>query len=298
VSLVLLELARTPKCCHLPKNLSEVGDNLLNWTVPNTLLNDPNIDRVYRLEQAREMAANSSRRVVSIAEYRDLYPQIRDEHFVTPQHPRGTFRRLFASLFQPSPALQAAIIEAINNKYAHPQLPPHYLAVQIRMKYPLRRSGKELGPIRPDIHHHPKLVTSVANHAVQVLVDKWKESSSSSLSSDDEKSNLPIYVTSDSSDVVHYLLERHNHSSSTTEYSNFLPHRLFSIDLKRSHPWVERNTTTDDLLPSFVDLWILGHAECVSYGIGGYGVFGARLAGEQCMVQHRSSKFWRDYKQY
>ena len=50
------------------------------------------------------------------------------------------------------------------------------------------------------------------------------------------------------------------------------------------------------MFPVFLDYWLMAHSQCVSYGIGGFGKFGANLAGTGCMIQHRSSKKWGGYE--
>jgi hypothetical protein len=38
----------------------------------------------------------------------------------------------------------------------------------------------------------------------------------------------------------------------------------------------------------FMDLWVLAHAACVSYGVGGFGRFASVLAGRHCWARYRN----------
>jgi hypothetical protein len=58
--------------------------------------------------------------------------------------------------------------------------------------------------------------------------------------------------------------------------------------MSRPHIEFSKEINPADLFPVFIDLFLLTGSRCISYGMGGYGLFGARLAGERCSVQHRS----------
>jgi hypothetical protein len=47
----------------------------------------------------------------------------------------------------------------------------------------------------------------------------------------------------------------------------------------------------EDVYPTFVDLWIMAHATCHSFGVGGFGLFASKLSGHygHCTTQHRDT---------
>lgn len=100
---------------------------------------------------------------------------------------------------------------------------------------------------------------------------------------------MPVYFTSDESNDVIYMKDNSPYAQggqSPVNVAALTDINRFHSDDKRFN-W--ENDDPRDLYPVFLDLWLMGNAKCVSYGQGGFGRFGARLADEGCMIQHQVS---------
>lgn len=190
-----------------------------------------------------------------------------------------TFSQFYQIMFAPAPALR----EFIDASMASMDLRPDsaYLAAQVRSLYPLRNGT---GLVRPTMGTHPALVQSWATRAVRSVVNAYREGGG------DSGTALPVYVTADDPKVVRFLKSGDSDMSKAVVGLESMP-----------RPHVEFAATAgdaplDELFPAFLDLWMLSHARCVAYGLGGYGRLGASLGGTGCAVRHRRSQSWSDYE--
>jgi len=197
-------------------------------------------------------------------------PKIEKELYSTNQHPDGIFREIFYTLFQLSPGL-TKYIEGLEEYQVLSQKP--YLAVHIRANYPERLPKKaKIKQIDYSDASHVQLMHSWANNAVEKVVKLYERYHFIT-------KNLPIFVASDSIQAIAYLKAS---KTNGTIYS------LENLNRKLNLEWsIVPNASAH--FSAFADLLLLGNATCVSYGIGGYGRFGAKLANESCMTQHRST---------
>jgi hypothetical protein len=238
-------------------------------------------------EQRTKDIRSSDKRVVCVYSQDDLYNEVKQD-FATEAQPYGTYADTFRALFEPSTALAAQIDNIMANILGDSLRGNIYLAAQIRSAYPFHDKNHK-GLIRPSLESHPNEVRGWADNAVRSVIRAYTQylmSANATMIPASQKI-LPVYVTSDRPSIVEYLKFHSpfaNASSSTTTFPSI---KIIGLEsMKRPH--VQRNVeNATDLFPAFIDLFILAGSSCVSYGMGGYGIFGARLAGEQCLVQHR-----------
>jgi hypothetical protein len=221
---------------------------------------------------------------------------------------------VFRHLFYPTPALQHEINVVVQ---AHHLVLGHYVGLHMRAKYVgnayiATRNGtedKEGGGLMTENLDVIRDIRRTANNAMNCAMSIMPDT--------------PIvYVASDTNEPIEYLLKesvwpiaggttnvnfthpypKYYYSQSpplkppsgprkfnTTKHAPKVVARLdfeqealhFDSDTKRPQPI--------DMYPIFVDLWILGHAKCISQGVGGYSELASQLTGNlhTCRIFHR-----------
>jgi len=194
----------------------------------------------------------------------DLYGEHKD-FFKTEARPHGSFGDLMRLLFEPTPPLAKLIEESMAEIKVTPN---KYLAAHFRYSYPHLEDRKAIMP--------NELRRKIVDNSVACVV--YAEGSK----------DMPIYFTSDVSKDVEYMkdLSPYAKKDSNINIVALTNMQRFHSDDKRFN-W--KKDDPRDLYPVFVDLWLMGNSKCVSYGQGGFGMFGARLADEGCMIQHQKS---------
>ncbi|EJK77215.1 hypothetical protein THAOC_00966, partial [Thalassiosira oceanica] len=241
-------------------------------------------------------ALSADRRVICVATQEDLNKEAIRANFYSDRNetaPTDTFSRIYRLLFEPTPELRRFVLDSMEGLGLSPESP--YLAAHVRSGYPLFNVSWF---VWPDMDSHPDLVKSWSENAVRSVVAAYRQSLESNASSSfGDTDRLVVYVASDAPQVVEYLKSISDQAGNAAVANSREGWPLIvgmetkdrpNIDLaKPMHP--------SEWYPAFLDIWILSHARCVSYGIGGFGRFGANLARTGCMVQHRSSRKWLDY---
>jgi len=241
-------------------------------------------------------ALSADRRVICVATQEDLNKEAIRANFYSDRNetaPTDTFSRIYRLLFEPTPELRRFVLDSMEGLGLSPESP--YLAAHVRSGYPLFNVSWF---VWPDMDSHPDLVKSWSENAVRSVVAAYRQSLESNASSSfGDTDGLVVYVASDAPQVVEYLKSISDQAGNAAVANSREGWPLIvgmetkdrpNIDLaKPKHP--------SEWYPAFLDIWILSHARCVSYGIGGFGRFGANLARTGCMVQHRSSRKWLDY---
>jgi len=193
----------------------------------------------------------------------DLYADFKEQYFVTKRRPEGTYSSIMNLLFQPSAKVNLLFLDTMKKLGLKPR---QYLAAHFRDRYPHMPDRKA----KMSDEHKKHLL----HNAVDCVVHK------------SGIKNMPIYITSDKWKMVKYLL----HDSPYAEKNN-PPVRIVGIeDINRENidegiDFLRR--TPQEFYSIFVDMLIFSHSKCVSFGQGGYGLFGARMADERCMIQHQ-----------
>merc|ERR1712151_1307844 len=102
--------------------------------------------------------------------------------------------------------------------------------------------------------------------------------------------NAPhIYFASDSNEAVNYIQYESPYVTTTTNItipkiaSHNTTKELLHLDLSNSTLY-----NPIDFYPAFVDLYLIGNAKCVSFGMGGFGRFGQIMSyNYSCTYNHR-----------
>ena len=169
------------------------------------------------------------------------------------------FRDVWMSVFQPVPPIQTLIDEAFTNLGLSVG---NYTSVHVRSRF--------LSDNRFDNATHENAV----NCSLKLQPD------------------LPIFVASDSSEVTKYLLD----------YGRRLQKRVVAregngtlLHLDRGANFLYKplriSEPADQFYDTFVDLYLLAGAKCITYGKGGYGKWASLLSKDpKCRIVHTETK--------
>lgn len=246
----------------LPKEFEDLGDkapgrqmSCVHW----------NSDRPERRCQHLWNHTNPARyetKNIVINAREDLYADFKDEYFVTKQRPEGTYGAVMNLLFEPSEGVKMLFRDTLRRLGLRPK---QYLAAHFRGEYPNFNRNKPMS-----LNHKKHLIQNAIDCVVHISGNK----------------NLPIYFTSDNAESVSYLL-----NDSPYSQKNNPPVKVVGVeDFNRINLDVKVNVykgQPKDFYSIFVDLLMFANSKCVSHGVGGYGLFGARMADERCMIQHQ-----------
>jgi hypothetical protein len=175
------------------------------------------------------------------------------------------YRDMWNTLFTPSPPVAALIRQNMNDLNL---VAGAYVATHVRALYV------------SDESRNTDLITNGINCATQL------------------KPGWPIYFASDSSNATLSALEygRSKHAPIVARIADTEPlHLDRGIDfLSASEAW--KNVDATAFYNIFVDLYLLAGSLCVSYGVGGYGLWGALLSHNiSCSNAHHRGTFqWTD----
>jgi hypothetical protein len=163
-----------------------------------------------------------------------------DEQLVDGEHEAAEiFHELWKITFTPSPAVKNAIEQEMNKLGL---VPGAYTAAHLRVLYGIE----------------------VRAEGVQ---EKWAENALNCAS--EMRPNTPIFFTSDSSDATHYAKVYASERKATVFTRIQNPNPPLHIDKVKFH----LRLPPSDFYDTFVDLYILAQADCVTYNKGGYGIF-------------------------
>jgi len=213
---------------------------------------------------------NMAEKNLFILSREDLYGENKD-FFVTDARPHGTFGAIMRVLFEPTPPLAKLIEDSMAQLNV---VPKKYLAAHFRYSYPHLEDRKAVMP--------KELRMEIVDNSVACVVHIAGSS------------DLPVYFTSDVIQDVQYMTEKSPYAAKSNAELSEQPVKVVALtNMNRFHSDDKKfNWEKDDprdLYPVFIDLWLMGNSKCVSYGQGGFGMFGARLADEGCMIQHQKS---------
>ena len=155
-------------------------------------------------------------------------------------------------------------------------MPNQYSSVHLRMKYPVDEIKNDGGF---SFQRQKSLITGWATNAVNCAAKLHP--------------NATIYVSSDSSQTIAYLLEESHFTKNYTYATKHKKHqsvvKLVARDYSSENPHINfaKNLEPDGFMSIFEDLFIMGLGKCVAHGVGGYGRLAAALSGGECVTQHR-----------
>ncbi|KAL3930563.1 MAG: hypothetical protein SGBAC_011710, partial [Bacillariaceae sp.] len=242
-----------------------------------------------------------SERVVCVKTRSDLTPLVYDSFHATAatntteivHQQMLVVSKVYDFMFTPTEPLQDYINQIKKEQIGlNPNEP--YLAAHIRALYPLKAESGNL--VWPSWQEHSEIIKRWAETAVERVIDAYNNSSDHGTNHNNiVASQMPpiyVYVASDCADVVEYIL-------SISDDASRWPTNARVVGLQKSLPRHHldldtANNSAYDMFPLFFDISMLSHAKCLSFGIGSYGRFGARLSGLSCITQHRKSQYLDD----
>ena len=157
-----------------------------------------------------------------------------------------------------------------------------YTSVHVRARYPVPRLTQIIGDWQETVKHdigqkeltfegsYKDYLTNVGNNALECGI----------LLNPDNK----IFFSSDSID-----LSRHFIGNPVKLGKDQIEYQPLGIDSREEirHFEYEHKIDHVEFYPLIEDLLIMGGSQCVSHGVGGFGAFGAGLAGNRCRAIHR-----------
>ena len=195
----------------------------------------------------------------------------------------GIFRRMF----QPSPKL-ATMIDTWADQHQH-LVPGSYSAAHVRAKFPVGETEIKMNKKRGDsmgggLNMKDPVtkanVEQISSNAVQCA---WKANQDTKY----------IYFASDSNEMTQYVVTEQPllRQQQQVNTSSGVPTIIDRPNGENDEPmhFQRPGTTPQDLYPTFFDLWVMAHSNCIAHGYGGFAHFASQLSGYHyaCRVLHR-----------
>lgn len=310
IPLLLLASARTNRIFFIhwdrPYNLEEFlqpPPNGLNWTVPHFLVNDMRKRRKGVLTRTSQVMDEMNRRddvIVKMVHIHDaLGGSTQYDELMGKNSFSTIFHDLFRIMFQPSPGLQQRIEQTLSHATTTPHAaastavlrPGRYSVAHYRAEY-----GREVG--RHPMLTEPSFIHRVAINSIRCAI-QLQPGDPIYFASDNivalkavrdyaQQSGYPIYTFDRDEDVVLKLDDytgipdvettnnTNNNNMTSSSSSNILS---TSSNISSRHP--------SDYYSTFVDLYLAGNGNCVTFGRGGFGRFANLLSyNSTCAFKH------------
>ena len=192
-----------------------------------------------------------------------------------------TFGRIFWAFFRPHPKVQSLIDEQKQNLQI---TSGNYIAVHCRTRHP-KGWPKDKPPPRAEVEKFPadrsdivfdgyekEHTVAVATHAIQCARNLLKK----------DHMDEPIYLMTDTFKVTNFMLGDESpfdiQTVNLVARTDSIP--SIHIDRKKGRPIWEHYGT-------FMDLFLMVDARCISFGIGNFGRFASKISRTFCVNQHR-----------
>jgi len=121
-------------------------------------------------------------------------------------------------------------------------------------------------------------------------------------------SRFPIYFIADSSDLVQYMTRDLRNKTYLLKHSDWFSdpkgvnatakdliskYHVVARDYRLPYTHLDKTMRrpVEEFYATFVDLYLTINARCVSYGIGYYASFGAKLSNTQCTIRYAKEKW-------
>lgn len=301
---------------HYPVDLEHfLVPNLVNWTVPAVPEFSKQSFVTNRITDfAKGRKGNTNNKMVPLAQWakKSIKRKIIIKHKnILPEHiPQrekmgldqdGVFGAIFRSLFRPSASVQTKL----NEIYKQLGLSAgQYTATHCRVRHPgffgFESVGKDENK-NADASglvfegEYKKKAIKAAMEGIQCTTELL------------ESSDEPIYFMSDSDELVHYVVnntKRNDQDQSQidaalaklTKSCNVVARDVSAfptlhIDRQLGYP-PEYYTDT------FVDLYLAVNARCISFGVGNFAFFAAKISGTTCTQVHKIMRKTVDRKKW
>ena len=217
----------------------------------------------------------------------------------------NTFGAIWHLFFRPSARVQEALITTFHNLKL---TPGEYTAMHLRVRHPANYAG---GNDRLVGNQHIYMADSSGlpwtgqnkDYAVRTAIRAIECSRILSNRSDE-----PLYILSDSDDLVNYMVHGANGHLAKDTIANLTELdrsarevvsqvRLVSRDLNVVTAHLEQMYHSDDIggtnytwesfASGFIDLYIGVHARCMVFGVGNFAHLATQISGTNCQMRHQ-----------
>jgi hypothetical protein len=234
-------------------------------------------------------------------------------------HSTPSFGKIFSVFFRPSGEVQSALdavygqlqlqpgrYSGVHCRVRHPKSMPHGSNMKGKNEnYPADKTGL---PWNGELKRH---AISVATRAIQCAQQYFSTASSSPAESRATPSE-PIYLFSDSNDLVGYMAHDLSDPEFVRNNSLAFQHdpveaaaletvrrrggggsKIVARDMSTENAHIDKQKGREPAAyyNTFVDLFLAIHARCLSYGVGNYALFATKISGTQCKVLYQE-EFW------
>jgi len=218
-------------------------------------------------------------------------------------HWTKTFGSIFHLFFRPSDAVQAALDSVYQDLHLRPGA---YSAVHCRVRHPKAHPAHSVVKGKNEDFPADKTGLPWEGSTRQFAVETATRAlqCAQKVAIDKEE---PIYFFSDSNDLVRYMShELTNQSFVTANASVFekSPFDAKALEVVSNTHIVARDATTEnahidkqkwrephEYFGTFVDLFLGIHARCVTFGVGYYAIFAAKISGTDCKVLYQKESW-------
>ena len=267
-------------CCSTNCNLNHA----LNWTIPSWLdkkLNYSDAVHFHGTDQSnKKMAVRKAKTSKAplftvldnsgdhgAAFYNEARHNLNEPSF------QQIYRPLWDALFTPAPAVADLI-----DRYSRDMLPRPYIGLHIRSMF------------EGDESDNREMIENSVNCAVQLVESSLVLGNSTSSA----RNELPVvYLATDSIRTTNLALE---FGLSQNVSMRVVPMKQSPMHLDRGRDYLQLSNTwqvedLEDFYPTFVDLYLLRNSQCVTFGIGGFGLWGSLLShNSSCFIRHSETK--------
>lgn len=202
---------------------------------------------------------------------KDFYGQFKRRFFTTEKRPYGAFTEIWDVLFEPTPPVKKAIAATMHE---FGLIPKKYAVAQYRAPDRYHEIDGTFH-LHDDHSYTPgqtrkREIHNAINCAFQLSVNYTDISK--------------VYFTSSDINDVKYVVNESPYKNKVIGKDDVIH---FHSEKVTRGGW--KDTDPALLYPVYVDLYLMRYSRCVSFGILGFGHFGARLSGDECVLRSASN---------
>ena len=218
-------------------------------------------------------------------------------------HSTPTFGNIFRRFFQPHPKVQEDI-DRVNEELG--MVPVEYSIAHCRVRHPKAYTRGESFNGQY-IAHADQTGLPFEGRLKDLAVDIATRAIDCAATLPDVRDH-PIYFMSDSSDLVDYMTRdlvnetyisvhpnwfSDQKSTNSTARALVSKYQIFARDQKMRNAHIDKNKgrPPKEYIATFIDLYVGINARCVSFGIGCYATFAAKLSGTTCKIRYAKEKW-------
>lgn len=258
--------------CHIDEFFQT---NVVNWTTPSQLLGQAvhlnkiadKVDYFKHLIDHSDMEAHKSEKVLQVFGNHLSLVKGMSQVVQESDNDRRVFRYIFQSLFRLADPVQK-LLEETKNEIG---LGDNYIGVHLRARYPgiskiLSAAGKRVDAtgITNVTMEVKQEILKLSNHAISCTRKAARDN------------GAQVYFASDTM----LAMELQQKQDKRVVY--------LKTNQERIH-FSHGNSQCNQYYPAIVDLWLLSEAQCVGFGVGGFGALATMMSNFDCWIFHQSN---------